>query len=48
MEDYADLVLGELDKNKYISHRLYRQHTKILEKCYIKVNKLVLFNYITL
>lgn len=26
MQDYADWVLNELDKNKYITHRMYRQH----------------------
>jgi len=26
-QDYADFVLNELDKNKRISYRLYRQHT---------------------
>ena len=26
MQDYADWVLNEIDKKKYISHRLYRQH----------------------
>ena len=26
MQDYADWVLNEIDKHKYITHRLYRQH----------------------
>ena len=26
MQDYADWVLNDIDKKKYISHRLYRQH----------------------
>lgn len=26
-QSYADWVLNEIDPNKYISHRLYRQHT---------------------
>ena len=26
MQDYADWVLDNIDKNKYISYRLYRQH----------------------
>jgi len=26
-QDYADFVLNELDKNRRITHRLYRQHT---------------------
>mmetsp|Transcript_28821 Transcript_28821/g.28531 ORF Transcript_28821/g.28531 Transcript_28821/m.28531 type:complete len:358 (-) Transcript_28821:7-1080(-) len=26
MQDYADWVMNDIDPNKYISHRLYRQH----------------------
>lgn len=26
MQDYADWVINEIDKHKYITHRLYRQH----------------------
>jgi len=26
MQDYADWVLDQIDKNKYITSRLYRQH----------------------
>ncbi len=26
MQDYADWVMNEIDPNKYISHRMYRQH----------------------
>ena len=36
MQDYADLVLDQLDQNKLISHRLYRQHTKMFNSNYIK------------
>jgi len=32
-QDYADFVLNELDKNKRISYRLYRQHTCQTEFC---------------
>ncbi len=29
LQDYADWILDQLDhSNRYISHRLYRQHTK--------------------
>lgn len=27
MQDYADSVLGQIDKNENIKYRLYRQHT---------------------
>ena len=27
MQDYADSVLDQIDPNKIIKHRLYRQHT---------------------
>ena len=35
-EDYANEVLDRLDKNKYIKHRLYRQHTTNNSATYIK------------
>ena len=35
-EDYADLVLDELDKNKDISYKLYRKHTEQLDGAFIK------------
>ena len=35
-EDYADLVLKELDKNNNISHRLYRKHTKQKNGVFLK------------
>jgi len=38
MEDYAELVLDELDKERYISHRLYRQHTSLMGSNYLKVS----------
>ena len=35
-EDYADLVLNELDKTNSISHKLYRKHTEQLNGIFIK------------
>ena len=35
-EDYADLVLDELDKKKAISYRLYRRHTKPNRGAFLK------------
>ena len=35
-EDYADLVLDELDKKKAISYRLYRRHTKPNKGAFLK------------
>ena len=35
-EDYADLVLNELDKNNSISYRLYRRHTKPNKGAFLK------------
>ena len=35
-EDYADLVLDELDKNNSISYRLYRRHTKPNKGAFLK------------
>lgn len=36
LQDYADWVLDELDTNKIIKHRLYRQHALPHGSCYIK------------
>lgn len=37
MQDYADFILDQIDKeNKWISHRLYRQHTTVLKRSYLK------------
>jgi CTD small phosphatase-like protein 2 len=33
LNQYADFVLNELDKNRRISYRLYRQHTSQIEGC---------------
>ena len=35
-EDYADIVLNELDKNKVINHKLYRKHTEQINGVFIK------------
>ncbi|KAL4430221.1 hypothetical protein ABPG74_014780 [Tetrahymena malaccensis] len=35
-EDYANWVLDSLDKNKFISYRLYRQHTNFTNCVYVK------------
>lgn len=35
-EDYADIVINELDKNNYIAHRLYRKHTIQYNGIYLK------------
>ena len=35
-EDYADIVLNELDKNKVINYKLYRKHTEQLNGVFIK------------
>ncbi|EAR96666.2 NLI interacting factor-like phosphatase (macronuclear) [Tetrahymena thermophila SB210] len=37
MENYANWVIDSFDKNKYISHRLYRQHAFSKQYNYIKV-----------
>ena len=40
-EDYADIVLNELDKNKAIHFKLYRKHTEQINGIFIKdLNKL--------
>ena len=35
-EDYADIVLNELDKNKAINYKLYRKHTEQVNGIFIK------------
>jgi Dullard-like phosphatase family protein len=35
-EEYADIVLNELDKEKSISHKLYRRHTNYQGETFIK------------
>ena len=49
-EDYADIVLNELDKNKAINYKLYRKHTEQINGVFIKdlskigrdINKIVI------
>ena len=36
LKDYADWILNDLDKSGFISHRLYRDHTKHKNGVYIK------------
>lgn len=36
MQDYADWVLDSIDKPKYISHRLYRQHASPTGMVFVK------------
>ena len=36
LQDYADWAIDFIDANRYISHRLYRQHTILLETGNIK------------
>ena len=36
MQDYADWVLNNIDKNKYISYRMYRQHASPTGMVFIK------------
>ena len=37
VQEYADLILNEIDKNKkWISHRLYREHTTVIQNTYLK------------
>ena len=36
LKDYADWILNDLDKLKFISHRLYRDHTKYRNGVYLK------------
>ena len=35
-EDYADIVLNELDKNKVIKYKLYRKHTEQVNGIFVK------------
>jgi Dullard-like phosphatase family protein len=35
-EDYADIILKELDKTNLISHRLYRRHTSLQNEVFLK------------
>ena len=35
-EDYADIVLNELDKNKVINYKLYRKHTDQMNGIFVK------------
>ena len=37
-KEYADFILNLIDKNNVIAHRLYREHCKKEDKCYVKVN----------
>jgi len=37
MQDYADKVIDEIDLDKNVKFRLYRQHTIPYENVYIKV-----------
>ena len=51
-EDYADIVLNELDKNKAIDYKLYRKHTEQINGVFIKdlrklgrdINKVVIID----
>lgn len=36
MQDYADWVLNGIDKNKYISYRMYRQHASPTGMVFVK------------
>ena len=36
LKEYADWILNDLDKHGFISHRLYRDHTKQRNGVYIK------------
>ena len=36
LKDYADWILNDLDKQGFISHWLYRDHTKLRNGVYIK------------
>lgn len=37
VQDYADYILDRIDKDKqWIQHRLYRQHTTVLKRSYLK------------
>lgn len=51
-EDYADIVLNELDKNNIIDYKLYRKHTEQINGVFIKdlsklgrdINKIVIID----
>ena len=51
-EDYADIVLNELDKNNAINYKLYRKHTEQINGVFIKdlsnlgrdINKVVIID----
>ena len=51
-EDYADIVLNELDKNNVIDYKLYRKHTEQINGVFIKdlsklgrnINKIVIID----
>lgn len=36
LKDYADWILNDFDRSGYISHRLYRDHTKYRNGVYVK------------
>jgi CTD small phosphatase-like protein 2 len=36
LKDYADWILNDLDRQGYITHRLYRDHTKYRNGVYVK------------
>lgn len=36
LKDYADWIINDLDKQGFISHRLYRDHTRHKNGVYIK------------
>jgi CTD small phosphatase-like protein 2 len=36
LKDYADLIINDFDKQSYIQHRLYRDHTKFRNGVYVK------------
>lgn len=36
LKDYADWILNDFDRQGYISHRLYRDHTKYRNGVYVK------------
>lgn len=42
MKDYADSILDTIDSNGYISHRLYREHTRLED--YVSIKDLSLIN----
>jgi len=36
LKDYADWILNDFDRQGYITHRLYRDHTKYRNGVYVK------------